>query len=138
MSETAPELQPTAEEVLQIEPTIKEPPVTVAVDGPVRTQDLPRKGGTTFTRTVGTTVGQTPLLRADHRRASARLISVGQAMLVAFNAASAQDASRMALVPANTILVITATTDIWVISATATTAISVITELWATGDDGGE
>jgi len=128
------ELQPGELEVLQAEP-ITDPPIRVKVteiDAPIRTQSLPRKSGGTRTRTIGTTVGK--VLSADHRRAQATVISIGQNMLFALNSASAQDPSTMALWPQNVPYVLTADTELYVASATGTTSISIITEFWAAGD----
>jgi hypothetical protein len=138
MSANEVDFQPDTEEVLQMEPEGKGPVVDVTVSGPVRTQELPRRAGATFTRTVGTLTGTTPAVRvltADHKRARAVLMSVGQNMLVAFNQGSAQDASRMILWPANSAFVVTTATEVWVAAATGTTSIGVATELWATGSD---
>lgn len=137
MSANDVDFQPDTEEVLQMEPEGKTPVVDVTVRGPVRTQELPRRAGATFTRTVPAMSGTVPALRvlaADHKRARAVIMSIGQNMLVAFSQASAQDASRMALWPANVPFPVTTATEVWVASSTATTSISVITELWAAGD----
>lgn len=135
MSANEVDLQPTTDEVLQVEDGAwpKEPAVEVTVHGPVRTQELPHKAGATFTRPNITT---TPyrILTADHRRARAVLLSIGQNLLIAFNSASAQDPSRMALWPANTQFLVTAATEVWVASATGTTSVSVATEMWAAGE----
>jgi hypothetical protein len=127
------EFQPDVFDAMQFEPEGREAAVKVIVTGPVRIQDLPRKAGATFTRLAVTTAPM-KLLAADHRRAAARIVSIGQNMLVALSAASAQDASRMALWPANLVFLCEADTEVWVASATATTTISVVTELWATGE----
>lgn len=140
MSASAPELQPTVPEVLQSEePYGKAPTVPVCIDAPVRTQSLPRKAGATGTKTAGLIAdnAQRQLLRADHRRASAVLIS-DTPFLVALSAASAEDASTMALWPADTPCTITATSDVYVAAQTGTASVSFIEELWATGQDGGE
>jgi hypothetical protein len=135
MSNMSHEFQPDLPEVLQIEGAYgTEPPVNVKVVGPVRTQDMPLKSGATFTKTVSTT--PIKLLFSDHRRARATIISVGQNMLVAFSSASSQDASRMALWPANVPFTHVGDTELWVASVTATSSISVLTGLWATGEDG--
>lgn len=134
------EFQPDLDEVLQVEDISPEgvaPVVDVAVRGPVRTQELPHKAGATFSRTVAALTATVPAVRilsADHKRARAVLMSVGQNMYVAFTQASAQDVSRMALWPANTSFVVTTATEVWVCAATATTTISVVTELWAAGE----
>jgi hypothetical protein len=141
MSANDPDLQPDVSEVLQAEdPAGYDPKVTVCVDGVVRTQALPRKAGAT--RTVSRVaaaaglppaVGTDPLLRADPRRASATIIS-DKTILIAFTAASAQDAAMMARWPAGVPFRIDTVTAVWVASADATAAVSVITEMWATGD----
>lgn len=132
------DLQPDVLEVLQseqIEPAGSEPTVSVCLTEsrvPVRTQELPHKGGATRTTTVGTTAVH--ILRADKRRARATLMSIGQNMLIAFNTASKEDPGAMQLWPANVPFPVTHATDVWVASATATTSISYSTEVWATGE----
>lgn len=134
------EFQPDTDEVLQVEdisPVGKAPAVDVAVRGPVRTQELPHKAGATFSRSVGTLTATTPaarVLSADHKRARAVIMSVGQNMYVAFSQASAQDVSRMALWPSGVAFVVTTATEVWVVAATGTTTVSVVTELWAAGE----
>lgn len=130
------ELQPDDREVLQAERT-DEPAVKVRIvgaDSPVRIQALPRKAGATFQKSATTTPFR--ILTASDRRSSAKLVSVGQNMLIALSAAAANapDTSRMALWPQNEPIDITADTEVWVASATGTTVISVITEFWATGE----
>jgi hypothetical protein len=136
MSSSAVELQPDPDEVLQAEePAGTEPTVNVKVTTPVRTQALPRKGGATFTKPlVALTAGPAlQVLRADHRRAQAILIGAAP-ILVAYGDASAQDPSTMALLPAGVLLPVSGTVDVWVAAATGTTTVSVLTELWATGE----
>jgi hypothetical protein len=131
---TVPELQPEELEVLQAEDIGPDPLVRVAVasiDGPVRTQALPRKAGATFNKTVGVTPIR--LLTQDHHRASVTLMSIGQAMYIGFSSAMTQDLSRMAQWPAGVPYVMNNDSELWVVSATATTNVSVITEMWATG-----
>lgn len=136
MSHPNPDLQPTDEEALQAESLGGPEPVarvTIAsAEVPIRTQGLPRKAGGTRTRTIGLT--PTKLLAADHRRAIARVVSIGQNMLIALQSSNAQDASTMALWPQNVPYELTADTELWVASATGTTSVSVVTEYWATGD----
>lgn len=130
-----PDLQPDELDVLQAQEPDHQVtvPVSIAsVDVPIRTQDLPRKAGATFNKTVGTTPVR--LLTSDHRRSQTRVISVGQNMYVAFSNAMAQDLSRMALVPANTIFTMNHDGELWVASATTTTTVSVVTEQWAVGE----
>lgn len=129
------DLQPDTDEVLQSE-AYKEPPVSVCVESvktPVRTQELPRKGGTTRSRTVDN-VSPWHAIAADYFRGKATIISVGQNMLVGFNQVSTSDPSLMLLWPANVPFYVSAVVDVYILSATATTTVSVATELWATGD----
>lgn len=128
-------LQPDDLEVLQADTTGPEPTVRVdvaSVETPVRTQELPRKGGTTRTRTVGLTPIR--VLAADHKRAKAVIVSIGQNVLIALGREQAQDPSTMALWPQNVPYTATCVSEIWVASATATTSVSIISELWAAGD----
>lgn len=133
------DLQPDPLEVIQAENIGPEPNVRVdvaTVETPVRTQSLPRKAGSTKTWPVGATT-PVQVLRADHHRASAVLMSIGQNMLIALSPATAQSpqpAVSMALWPANVPYTVTADTEVWVLSATGTTSVSVITEMWAAGD----
>lgn len=135
MSDYAVDLQPDDLESLQAEYDGPEPVAKVeivATTGVVRTQELPRKGGGSFTKTV--TVTPIQLLRADHRRAIARIVSIGQNMYVSLSQASAQSPGSMALWPQNVAFTVTADTEVWVASSTSTTSISVVTEFWATGE----
>jgi hypothetical protein len=127
-----PDFQPDVEEVLQIEPTT-EPAVKVKVAGPVRTQELPRKAGATFTRGVTNAVPNVPMLRADHWRAKATVIA-SAAIYIAFSQASAQDFNRTLWWPANLPFYTAAVTEIWVYAQTGTANVSIATEMWATGD----
>jgi hypothetical protein len=126
------DLQPDVEDVLQEE--TPEPAIAVRVEGPVRTQALPRKAGASFTKTI-TTVAER-VLRQDPYRAVAYVTSFDQDVYLAFNTASAQDTSRMCRWPRGVPFLSEAATDIWVASVTGTTAVSVSTELWATGEVG--
>lgn len=131
------DLQPDVPEVLQSEEPYGDAHVVdVKVCGPVRTQPLPRKGGATFTKTVGV-LGAVPgaanVLRADHRRAVAYLVAASP-FLVAYNDANAQSVDTMALVPANVLLPVSATVDVWIAAPSATVAVSVLVEDWATGE----
>jgi hypothetical protein len=128
------ELQPDVSEVLQEEvPYVEAISVCVQdVKAPVRVQELPRKLATSQTRTVTTDASR--LLRADHYRASAVVVSKDQDMYLAFNEASAQSTSTMSWWPKAIPFTLTAATDLWVASVTATTDVSVSTERWAVGD----
>jgi hypothetical protein len=132
------DLQPDKDEVLQAEAPHAEPSVPVRVaesDITLRTQQLPHQAGATFTKIIPSAPSSpVRILRADHRRAQATITSIGQALLFAFNNASAQDPSTMAIQPASIPLILTADCELWVLATTATTSVSVSTELWASGD----
>lgn len=127
-----PDFQPDVDDVLQVEPTT-EPAVKVKMEGPVRTQELPRKAGATFTRGVSTSVPNVPMLRADHWRAKATVIA-SAAVFIGFSQASCQDPNRMLAWPANLPFYTSAVTEIWVYAQAGTANVSVATEMWATGD----
>lgn len=130
------ELQPDVGEVLQEEPQ-KYTAIPVCVEdvkGPVRVQVLPRKGGSTRTRTV-TDTKAVQVLDADARRASAVLMSIENDLLFAFSEAATQDTSTMSVWPKLVPLPCSATVPVWIKCATAaqTTRVSITTELWAEG-----
>lgn len=127
-------MQPDTAEVLELEPPGSEPPVCVYVDGPVRTQDVPRKAGWTRQYAVGA-VTPVRVAPADHRRACLTLMSVGTNMLVAIGQPATNDpAGHMALWPANVPLPIRATVEVWVLAVVGPTQVSVIAEQWAAGE----
>jgi len=125
------ELQPEDIEVLQNEPG-DEPAVLVKVESPVRVQNLPRKAGATKTWNLTTT--PTRVLAADHRRASATLLAIGGNVLVALSSAAKESAQSSALWPQNVPLTIGADSEIYAATVTGTATLTVITELWATGE----
>lgn len=129
------ELQPDVSEVIQEEAGEYITDIGVCVKSvtvPVRVQELPRKLATSQTRTVGTTAQR--YLRADHWRASAKIVPIDGNILIAFNEASAQDDSTMAQWPMGEPYTHTAATDVWVKAVQNTVTVSVITERWATGE----
>lgn len=128
------DLQPDVGEVLQEEPEyVMSVQGCVSVNGPVRTQALPRKGGSTRTRVV-TDTKAVQVLKADPRRASAVLMA-DESIYVGYGEASKDDTTAMSLWPGNVPFVCTATVDVFVRSAAAdgSTFVSVTTELWAQG-----
>jgi hypothetical protein len=128
-----PVMEPDVREVLQEEPDAPMTAIPVkveCVDGPVRVQVLPDKGGATGTRTVKTTKA-VKLLVADARRKSAVLISMDQNMRVAFSEAATQAPSAMALWPKLVPLTVPATVEVWVIAEGGDTSVSYQTALWA-------
>lgn len=136
MSEETAALQPDVGEVLQEEaPEYRLTTVEVCVTDvrvPVRVQLLPTKAGGTRTRTIGSTA-PVQVLTADHRRANMILCSFDQDFLFAFSEASAQDPSTMSRQPKGVPLTLTATADLYVMAQTATTALSITTQRWASG-----
>lgn len=128
------EMQPDTEEILQVEePAGREPTVKVSQQGPVRTQALPTKAGATRTVLLQAFPATYQIARANPRRRQAFLVAPA-AFLVAYNDASAQDLSTMALWPANVPLPVTASIDVYVSAPTGTVSISVLSEFWATGE----
>jgi hypothetical protein len=128
------EMQPDTEIVLQVEePGGKEPTVKVAQQGPVRTQALPAKAGSTRTVLLQAFPATYQIARANPRRRQAFLVAPN-AFLVAYNDAGAQDLSTMALWPANVPLPITAAVDVYVSAPTGTVSLSILSEFWATGE----
>lgn len=125
-------LQPELADVLQQEPE-DNPKIEVCVrdvHGPVRTQALPRKGGTAFVKQIpASTAVPTMVLRADHFRGQALLIS-GAAFRVTFN----DPGESYGVWPANVPLPVTASLDIYVRSDAAAGTLTVIVEKWATGE----
>ncbi|MFE0812667.1 hypothetical protein ACFW34_35120 [Streptomyces sp. NPDC058848] len=131
-----PDLQPDVGDVLQEEApdTTTVPVCVVETKSPIRTQALPRKGGSTRTVTVGTT--PIPLLRADHRRAWCRVraLDLDAAVAYAFTEASAQDLSTMAELPGLESDDLDMTADLWVRAVTGSARVSVTTSTWAEGE----
>lgn len=127
------DLQPDVADVLQEEgPATTTVPVCITDQKtPVRVQQLPRKGGATFTKAVTTVALQ--VLWADPRRARARLASTS-ALLIAFTQTAAQDPSTMTVWPGSVPFETTATTELWVAAASGTAQVGIITELWAEGE----
>lgn len=130
------DLQPTTAEVVQAEAEYDLTTVPVCVTeikSPVRTQALPRKGGSTFTKVYSSSIAQR-VLTADHYRASATLYCDAQKMRIAFDKTAIESDTQMAVWPAATPLVVTATTEVWVKVDTADAEVSVMTERWAAGE----
>jgi hypothetical protein len=132
------ELQPTGDQVLQEEPPPMEavPVRLVDVEGPVRTQALPRKTGTTQTRTLTAGAVARRVLTADPYRGSATLIG-DQPFYVAFSEHGKDDDLTSAWWPASVPLVITAVVDVWVRAASDQYGVElgIVVERWATGSE---
>lgn len=138
MSANEVELQPDVDTVLQVEePYGDQHVVKVEVCAPVRTQRLPTKAATAFTKlSVGTFTdprGQQRLLRADHRRARATIIGVSD-FWMAFSQANAGQNTTCVFCPGKVPIIVEAVTDIFVSSTAGFVDISCMTESWATGE----
>jgi hypothetical protein len=137
---TTNELQPDVEDVLQVEdPEGSETTVRVKQQGPVRTQALPSKAGST--KTVPVTTAKFTLLRPNPRRRSAILISDAPFYFSVTQAAAQIDTSvttpppTMAMWPANVPLPMTAAETFAVVAAkTGTANVSAVVEYWAAGE----
>lgn len=129
------QLQPTEDEVLQVEPV---PPLgTVPVclvdaPAPVRTKQLPDEAGGTRTIQLGTAKRQ--IQGADPYRARVLMTSFDQDFRYAFSETSCEDPSAMSRQPKNVPLNITCTTQVWVMAVTGTTEFSFTIQKWATGE----
>ncbi|MEH0582543.1 hypothetical protein QBA54_50805 [Streptomyces sp. B21-108] len=129
------DLQPDTAEVLQEEPEyVMAVQGCVSVAGPVRTMELPSKGGGTRTRTA-TDTKAVQLLQADKRRKSAVLMSLDQEMYVGFSQAAMQDTVSMAAWPKAVPFYVPAAVDVYVQCAASgqSTRVSAISYLWAEG-----
>lgn len=129
------DLQPDTKEVLQEEPDyVMAVSGCVTVKGPVRTQELPRKSGSTRTLTVTTTPKR--YLRADHRRAWAtlRALDADDAVAYAFNEASATELASMSELPGGEKDRLDVTAELWVRAVADTARISITTGNWADGE----
>lgn len=124
------DLEPDPDEVLQVEDD--EPTVCVVVQGPVRTQSLPRKSA----GIKGVTVKDGPptqLLRADPYRASAVIIPMGDPILIGGSEQEIQG-GQPGQIPADTPVTVTARDEVWVQAlGVAALTVTVIQERWAEG-----
>lgn len=129
------ELQPDTAEVLQEEPEyVMSVQGCVTIKGPVRTQELPRKSGSTRTMTLDETPRR--VLTADHRRAwmQLRALDADAAVVYAFNEASAGELQTMSELPGGQVDRLDCTTELWVAAADTTARVSITTSNWADGD----
>lgn len=126
------DLQPDTEEIIQEQPPLSVIPVRVR--GPVGTHGLPNEPGGARTILIGSSGAPKMLLGADHFRALAVLTSFDQDFLFGWTENQASDPSTMYRQPKNVPLRITASGQVWVLSATATTTLSYFTERWASSE----
>lgn len=128
----AVDLEPEPAQILQSEEIGALP---VHIQGPVRTQPLPRKAaaGVTYPLDAADTVG-TQVLRSDPYRASAIILPIGGNVYIAFNAGDI--GSPRAFTWKDGIpFPLTARTDVWVQAVTgSSTVVTVTQEAWARGE----
>lgn len=121
---------PPPDEVLQVEEYHGEPTVSVAVDGPVRVQELPRDGGLAIRGVTVKDGPPTELLRADPHRASAVIIC-GDPLLIAGSEQEIQG-GQPGQWPADVPLKITARDSLWAAAlGVPATTVTVVQERWA-------
>ncbi len=128
--------QPDEAEILQLEPDAPLTTIPVCIADSktaIRVQILPLQDGGTRTRNIDA-LGPIQVARADHFRAKLILVSFDQDFYFALNGQSAQDPSRMSRWPMKVPLYLDTVTPVWVQAMTATTDLSITTQLWATSD----
>lgn len=128
------DLQPDLDEVLQAQGD-DSPAVNVVVSdikSPVRTQELPRRGGATRTYTMTSTSQPRRVASNNPRRASITLVCYGGDMYVSYGQQGSQDPTTMARWPESVPLMLTSTQSVFVQALTGTITLSTIIEMWAT------
>lgn len=129
---TEPDFEPDIDEVLQREDDdITEPTVKVSVEGPVRTQALPRKSNGIRGISLSAT-SATRLLTADPSRASATLTTMADGVWLAGSKQEAEG-GRPAPVPPNQVLVLDATDEVWAMAQGTETVVGLIQSRFADG-----
>ena len=126
---TEPLVEPTNDELLQ-EEYPKPDAVSVCVDGPVQTRELPAKFAGMSTLKGVTSGPAVQILYKDYRRKSATINALNANIILGSSQAQAA-ANSGATWPANVPLVITSYEEVWVSAVSTTTDISVIIESWA-------
>jgi hypothetical protein len=132
---------PDAEDVqgVEDETDYKHPPVCVVVDGPVRTQQLPFRGGMSVTvhiqpaTSVAASTGgnQTKRFNADPRRGMLTLLATDQPFYYGFDQTAVEN-GLAATWPINVPLYVRHSDQFWVASANvAGSSLSVIREDWS-------
>ncbi|MFC9596257.1 hypothetical protein ACFTUC_41495 [Streptomyces sp. NPDC056944] len=124
-----PELEPDAEEVLQVE-DYADPVVKVCVEGPTRVQLLPTKSAGIRGITVGASAKR--LLTADPHRARATIITDDVAIWIG-GSQQEVDGGQPGKIPSSTRIDFGATDELWAKSAAAETTVCVMQERWANG-----
>lgn len=131
---SVPELEPTAEEITQVE-TVPLSAIPVTVEGPVRVQNLPRKSAAGRTMLIGTTAVR--VLHADPHRAKAVLMGISATpatILIGFTRfAFGTDTTAVVTWPTGQPFTIEAVTEVWVASDGTSTGLTMYRENWAQG-----
>lgn len=128
---STPELEPDISEVLQREDDYAEPTVKVCVEGPVRTQALPRKSAGIRGITVESTSAKR-LLTADPSRASATIMTGSVAVSIG-GSKQEVEGGQPGQMPANQVWTLGASDELWASSTSGATTVTVIQERWADG-----
>lgn len=122
--------EPTMDELQQEEPPERPLcPTPVNVEGPVRVQELPTHLGGLRTITIDTTGGTAPVLKADPRRKQVTLLAHDQDIRLGTSQQGAVG-STGALWPVSVPLVLQTGDELWIVSTTGTTELTVIVEQW--------
>ena len=126
MSSPAPD-DPTPDEVLAEEPSSPHiPPVPVAVQGPVRVQQLPSPVWAMISY-AGVTTAAIQILGAEPRRRTATVLG---SAAIRIGQTSAQADAQAAPWPANIPLAMTHDGEVWARADTGTVNIMVLVEYW--------
>lgn len=127
------DLQPELDEVLQAQGDDSAVSVTVTdIKSPVRTQELPRRGGATRSYTLAAGAVPRRVAANNPRRASIILIAYGGDVYVSYGQQGSQDTMTQARWPAGVPLMLTSTQSVFVTPVTVAITLSTITEMWAT------
>lgn len=104
--------------------------VVVRHDGPIRTQLLTTRLGSSRTLTLDSALGSMRVLLGDPRRSRAVLLSIDQDMYVGASQTEA-DQGYGAYWPKLTQLVLNHQDEVWVRPVTGTSKVSIINEQWS-------
>lgn len=123
----SPGMQPDLDEVMQVE-NVETHLVPVKLCEPVETRELPTKRFSIRTVPLTTAVG-VKLLSADPRRKLARIIARTQDILLGESQTKSQLSGSW--IPKSTLLPLTSITELWAVSDTGPTDVTVIEEYFA-------
>lgn len=126
---STPDMEPDIGEVLQREDD-PEPTVKVTVEGPVRTQALPRKSAGIRGISLDSTAAKR-LLTADPSRAQATIMTGAVAITIG-GSKQEVEGGQPGQMPANQVWTLGASDELWA-SAASSTTVTVVQERWADG-----